>query len=467
MVNMLAEETPMQISDYQTTWETIQTRLRDAYGDGVFKSWLQGVEFADVQQGCVTLSAPNRVARDRISQQYLRTIRTLWKEACNHVKRVEVLVSDAVHVDTDALGSSSATAGQQQVLDFTFRHVEDTLSSPLDPRFTFDSFIVGDSNKLAFKAAKAIAQGKQLLPGTSTNPLFLHGGVGLGKTHLMHAIAHEIRTNNPSCHIIYLSAEKFMYHFIRALKNNNLIAFKEQFRAVDVLMVDDIQFISGKSSTLEEFFHTFNDLIDNNRQVIISCDRSPSDLEGMGERARSRLGWGLVADINDTSEDLRYNILKAKAGQLGTDVPDDVLNFLAQSITSNTRELEGSLNKVIAFSNLMELPIDITSARQVLKDVLKHNQKQHTIDGIQKRVMKRFHLTMSDLSSSKRTRTVARPRQIAMYLCKQHTTKSFIEIGRAFGGKDHTTVMHAVKKVEALMKEDQEIFDIVQELATI
>ncbi|MEM7169193.1 MAG: chromosomal replication initiator protein DnaA [Pseudomonadota bacterium] len=324
------------------------------------------------------------------------------------------------------------------------------ISAPLDPRFTFENFVVGRSNELAYAAARRVAEAASV----PFNPLFLYGGVGLGKTHLMHAIAWHIRTRHPDKRIIYLSAEKFMFQFVRALRIKDTVAFKEQFRSVDILMIDDLQFIGGREATQEEFFHTFNALVDQNRQVIISADKSPSDLEGVEERMRSRLGWGLVADIHPTTYELRLGILQTKAEKFDHDVPAKVLEFLAHKITSNVRELEGALNRVMAHGTLVGRPITLESTQEVLHDLLRANDRRVTIEEIQKRVSEHFNVRVADMHSSRRARAVARPRQVAMYLSKQLTTRSLPEIGRKFGGRDHTTVMHAVKKVEELKATD-------------
>jgi chromosomal replication initiator protein len=286
--------------------------------------------------------------------------------------------------------------------------------------------------------------------------------VGLGKTHLMHAIAWEIRTRDPSRRVIYLSAEKFMYQFIRALRFRDTVAFKEQFRSVDVLMIDDVQFISGKDSTQEEFFHTFNALVDQNRQVVISADKSPSDLEGLEERLRSRLGWGLVADIHPTTYELRLGILQSKAEQLRAQIPQKVTEFLAHKIQSNVRELEGALNRIVAHSTLVGRDITLETTQEVLHDLLRANDRRVTIEEIQKRVAEHYTIRIADMSSARRARAVARPRQVAMYLAKVLTSRSLPEIGRKFGGRDHTTVMHAVRKIEELKAADPALAEDVE-----
>ena len=331
----------------------------------------------------------------------------------------------------------------------------DVLGAALDPRFTFDNFVVGKPNELAYAAALRVAESKT----AQFNPLFLYGGVGLGKTHLMHAIAWHIKTYHPKRRVIYLSAEKFMYQFIRALRFKDTVSFKEQFRSVDILMIDDVQFISGKETTQEEFFHTFNALVDQNHQIIISADKSPSDLEGMEERLKSRLGWGLVADIHPTTYELRLGILQAKAETLNIGIPKEVMEFLARKISSNIRELEGALNRIIAHATLVGREITLETTHEVLRDLLKSNDRRITIEDIQKRVAEYYGIKISDMQSARRSQNVARPRQVAMYLAKTLTSRSLPEIGRKFGGRDHTTVLHAVRKVDEVRTQDREFSD--------
>ena len=326
-----------------------------------------------------------------------------------------------------------------------------SMGSSLDSRYQFDSFVVGKSNELAYAAARRVADTAEV----NFNPLFLYGGVGLGKTHLMHAIAWHIRERDPGREVIYLSAERFMYQFVRALRDRETMAFKQVFRSVDVLMIDDVQFFSRKDSTQEEFFHTFNELVDQNKQIVISADRSPSDLEDVEERIRSRLGWGLGVDIHQTDFELRLGILEAKLARASIrDFPTKVLEFLAYRITSNVRELEGALNRLIAHSHLVGRPINLEMTQEALQDLLRANDRRVTIEEIQKKVAQHFNIRLADMHSARRARAVARPRQVAMYLAKQLTTRSLPEIGRKFGGRDHTTVMHAVKRIEELRQMD-------------
>jgi chromosomal replication initiator protein len=299
------------------------------------------------------------------------------------------------------------------------------------------------------------------------NPLFMYGGVGLGKTHLMHAIAWAIREHGAAdgrrpMSVAYMSAEKFMYRFIAALRSQSTMEFKESLRSVDVLLIDDLQFLIGKDNTQEEFFHTFNALVDAGKQIIVSSDKPPSDLAGIEDRLRTRLGQGMVADLHATTYELRISILQAKVAQAGVAVPPKVLEFLAHKITTNVRELEGALNRLIAHANLFGRPVTLEGAQEVLHDVLRAHDRRLTIEEIQKKVAEHYHIRLSDMSSPRRARNVARPRQVAMYLAKQLTTRSLPEIGRRFGGRDHTTVMHAVSRVAELMQQDNAFAEDVE-----
>ena len=436
----------------QTTghWNWVCEKLRGEVGDAAYDSWLKPMALSSMSGDGVVLAVPTRFMRDWVMRHYERRLRELWREADPGVRSVTIEVQarsrdDVVEEMGEAMAASpvparavgSATAGE--------------FGATLDTRFTFENFIVGKSNEFAHAAARRVAEA----PTVPFNPLFLYGGVGLGKTHLMHAIAWHIRKHQPHRKVIYLSAEKFMYQFIRALRYKDTMAFKQQFREVDVLMVDDVQFISGKDTTQEECFHTFNALVDQNRQIVISGDRSPSDLEGIEERMRSRLGWGLVADIHPTDYELRLGILQAKLERGGiSKVPLKVLEFLAHRITSNIRELEGALNRLLAYANLVGRDITLEHTQEVLQDLLRANDRRITIEEIQKRVAEHYNIRLSDMHSARRARAVARPRQVAMYLAKQLTSRSLPEIGRKFGGRDHTTVMHAVKRIEELRETD-------------
>ena len=458
----------------KSEWDRVKVRLRDEVGDAAYRSWLRPITLHGVNDGDVKLALPTRFMRDWVATHYAERIRTLWGAENPGIRNVEIVVGAVRATAAPAPVAAPAVADAPAAPVRAVRAAPpqavcapapaptngemDELGAQLDPRFTFKNFVVGKPNEFAYAAANRVADADVV----SFNPLFLYGGVGLGKTHLMHAIAHHIRERNPQRTVLYLSAEKFMYRFIRALRTQDTMSFKEQFRSVDVLMIDDVQFIAGKDATQEEFFHTFNALVDQGRQIVISADKSPSDLEGIEERLRSRMACGLVADIHATTYELRLGILHSKAEQMGAVVPQKVMEFLAHKITSNVRELEGALNRVVAHSQLVGRAITLETTQEVLQDLLRASDRRITIEEIQKKVAEHFTIKLAEMSSARRSRQVARPRQIAMYLAKQLTSRSLPEIGRKFGGRDHTTVMHAVKKVEELKETDQNFAEDVE-----
>lgn len=451
-------------------WNRVKLHLKREFGDSAYKSWVNPIAFDGIANGAVNLKVPTRFMRDWVITHYAERIRALYKGENPDISKVLVDVELSIQTSVSDIGvkddrsvnpipnNANPIAHQQGAASQSFG---DPFSAPLDPRYTFENFVVGKPNEFAYAAARRVAETDLV----SFNPLFLYGGVGLGKTHLMHAIAWQIRSRSPNRRVVYLSAEKFMYSFVRALRNHDTVSFKEQFRSADVLMIDDVQFISGKDSTQEEFFHTFNALVDQGRQMVLSADKSPSDLEKIGDRLRSRLSSGLVADLHPTTFELRLGILDAKAEQLSVDVPQKVKEFLAHRITSNVRALEGALTRLIANVQLVGGDITLELVHTLLHDLLRAHDRRVSIDEIQKRVAEHFKIRLSDMSSARRSRTVARPRQIAMYLAKQLTSRSLPEIGRAFGGRDHTTVIHAVRKVEEIMSADP-IFSEDVELLT-
>ena len=431
-------------------WARIRARLRAEFGETAYKSWLKPLTLDGADDGVVRLTVPTRFMRNWIESQYSERLQTLWSAENPSFTDISIGHAGSRPVNGNADAAGLEEGSLTPVEPANDRDSASEISAPLDARFSFDRFIVGKPNELAFAAARRVAEADNV----PFNPLFLYGGVGLGKTHLMHAIAWHLQQTQPKKRIIYLSAEKFMYQFIRALRYKDTMAFKEQFRSVDVLMIDDVQFIAGKDNTQEEFFHTFNALVDQNRQVVISADKSPAELDGIEDRMKSRLGWGLVAEIHATTYELRLGILQSKAEQMGTAIPPKVLEFLAHKITSNVRELEGALNRLVAYANLVGRDITLETAQDVLHDLLRANDRRITIEEIQKRVAEHFNIKLSEMHSARRSRAIARPRQVAMYLSKQLTSRSLPEIGRKFGGRDHTTVMHAVRKVEELRSQD-------------
>ncbi|MDE0172856.1 MAG: chromosomal replication initiator protein DnaA [Defluviicoccus sp.] len=446
-------------------WARVRGLLRAEVGDSSYRSWLKPLTLLGVDGNAVRIATPTRFMRDYVNENFAKRILELWTDENDAIETLDIEIQaepakrerkrraatparpspQAAEPADEAPAAAAAGSGRAA----SERNGGD-IGGPLDPRFVFDNFVVGKPNELAYAAARRVAES----PTATYNPLFLYGGVGLGKTHLMHAIGWHIRGRHSNRRVVYLSAEKFMYQFIRALRFQDTMAFKEQFRSVDVLMIDDVQFINGKENTQEEFFHTFNDLVGNNRQVVVSADKSPSDLEGMEERLRSRLGWGLVADIHGTTTELRVGILQSKAEHLGVAVPPKVLEFLAHKITASVRELEGALNRIVAHSTLVGRDITLETCQEVLQDLLRAHERRVTIEEIQKRVAEHFNIRFADMHSARRSRAVARPRQVAMYLSKHLTSRSLPEIGRKFGGRDHTTVMYAVQKVEDLRQAD-------------
>lgn len=472
----MAEEAIINDVSVLDQWGQICSQLKNEVGDTAFESWLKPLSLGTFDNGVMNICVPTRFMRNWVITHYSDRIHKIWEKKNPAIKNINFVVqasreeSPSLYNPTcrSLLKKISSSPAPQNIYQSGIAAIannnegtmSDSLSVPLNPQYTFDNFVVGKTNEFAYAAARKVAESRNI----SFNPLFLYSGVGLGKTHLMHAIAWHIKQQDPSRNIVYLSAEKFMYKFVRALRYKDTTAFKEQFRSVDVLMVDDVQFMGGKDTTQEEFFYTFNSLIEEGRQIIISADKSPADLEGIEARLKSRLGCGLVADIHPTDFDLRIGILNNKAKQLGVDLPEKVAEFLAQKITSNIRELEGALRRVIAHAQLLsdkEITLDMT--QDVLKDMLRSYDKRTTIDEIQKKVAEHFNISVKEMQSSRRARNVARPRQIAMYLAKQLTSRSLPEIGRKFD-RDHTTVMHAVRKVEELIVEDASLAEDVETL---
>ena len=442
-------------------------RLQQEVGEVEYRTWLRQMTLVGLDGDEVTVHLPTRFLRDWVRAQFGDRLTALWREQLPQVRRVEVGVGNG-----GGIGLAESIVPPPRLVPFTggatarpearpeprpivaAEERADAGLAPLDPRFTFDSFVVGKPNEFAHACARRVADQPAC---QGFNPLFLYGGVGLGKTHLMHAIAWElISPDRPGrkVSVAYMSAEKFMYRFISAIRSQSTIQFKEQLRSVDVLMIDDLQFLINKDATQDEFFHTFNALVEGGKQIVVSADKSPSDLSGLEERVRTRLGSGMVADLHATTFELRMSILDAKVTRAAVAVPPKVLEFLAHKITSNVRELEGALNRLIAHANLFGRSITLETTQEVLHDVLKAHDRRVTIEEIQKRVAEHWNIRLTDMSSARRARAVARPRQVAMYLAKQLTSRSLPEIGRRFGNRDHTTVMHAVSRVTELIERD-------------
>ena len=443
--------------DVNISWNKIASELKKSLDKDTFQNWIKPINFETQLDNSLTLSVPTRFLRDWIIKNYASVIKRAYLDQGVTVDKLSIIVKE----NNNRIIPGTEVVYQDNEDDEDTYY--DDISAPLDPQFTFDNFIVGKPNELAYAAAQRVAQSEVV----SFNPLFLYGGVGLGKTHLMHAVALNIKKRNPKKNVVYLTAEKFMYQFIKALRFKNIMSFKEQFRSVDVLMIDDVQFIIGKDNTQEEFFHTFNTLVDKKRQIIISADKSPADLEGLEDRLKSRLGWGLVADIHPLTYELRLGILQAKAEQKSMTLTSDVLEFLADKITNNVREMEGALNRLAVHASLQDSEVTVDLVKDVLKDLLRTNSRKITIDEIQKKVVEHYNIKLSDMHSPRRSRSVARPRQVAMYLAKSITTRSLPEIGRKFGGRDHTTVIHAIKTIEEIMVNDPSLAEDIELLTRI
>jgi len=451
-------------SDY---WNKACGELLRVLGANNFSCWIEPLSLADLADGVASINAPTRFMRDWVSRNYSDHILRELNAAGAGVKRLDLCVVER-RAPVSAALPDTAPAEIRPRRAARNGEVGEFLGAPLDGRFTFDSFVVGKPNELAHAAARRVAEGGPV----TFNPLFLYGGVGLGKTHLMHAIAHELSARQPGLRVLYLSAEQFMYRFILALRERQIMDFKELFRSVDVLMVDDVQFIAGKDSTQDEFFHTFNALVDQQKQIVISADRAPGEIKDLEERIRSRLQCGLVVDLHPADYELRLGILQSKSELYRTQYPglklaDGVLEFLAHRITTNVRVLEGALTRLFAFASLVGREITLDLAQEGLSDILRASDRKVSIEEIQRRVAEHYNVRLSDLIGPKRVRTIARPRQIAMYLAKQMTTRSLPEIGRRFGGRDHTTILHGIRKVEELKGSDQQMAEDIDLLARL
>lgn len=465
-------------------WSSVQTVLQTKLDASTFESWLKPIAFSDetTAEKLVVL-VPTKFMKDWVTREYNQVIKDSIVEVIGLSPSIEyrvkpfqvapveetVAVSSTHVVHNPVVSTPVATpvapavreeikAQSQEITkkskptakpDSLLEH-----SNVLDPRYTFDNFVVGKSNEFSYAAARRIAESED---NTLYNPFFLHGGVGLGKTHLMHAIAHQVTEAGAGKKVLYMSSEKFLSQFVQSMRTNEMTEFKERFRTVDVLMIDDVQFLAGKEGTQEEFFHTFNALVDMNKRIILTADKSPHELSGIEDRLRSRLGCGLTTEVHIPGIETRLAILQSKAKNMGVELSNDVAMLLADKISSNVRELEGALNRLIAHSQLTQQEITIDTVHQLLQDLFRNYNKIITLDEIQKKIAEFYNIKMADMHSSRRSRDIARPRQIAMYLSKRLTSKSLPEIGRSFGGRDHTTVIHAVKAVEKLQNTDPSI----------
>ncbi|MGH1423940.1 MAG: chromosomal replication initiator protein DnaA [Pseudooceanicola sp.] len=456
-------------------WGELKKQLLVTVGESNFRSWIEPLQYSGTVNGVAQISAPTNFAGTYVDRNFGDLILGRMTGMDPKVRRIEFRTdanaSKANDVQVNAVSEDKkapkARAASAPSAWSDSREQSNGVLPPasLEPRFTFDSFVVGKPNELAHAAARRVAEGGEV----TFNPLFLYGGVGLGKTHLMHAIAWELRQSRPELNVVYLSAEQFMYRFVQALRDRKILDFKSLFRSVDVLMVDDVQFIAGKDSTQEEFFHTFNALIDQNRQIIISGDSPPGEMKDMEERIKSRLQCGLVVDLHPTDYELRLGILQSKTEVFRAQHPalviaPGVLEFLAHRISTNVRVLEGALTRLFAFASLVGREITLDLAQDCLADILRASERKITVEEIQRKVSEHYNIRLSDMLGPKRLRNFARPRQVAMYLSKQMTSRSLPDIGRRFGGRDHTTVLHGVKRIEELKVQDGQIAEDLEML---
>src|SRR5947209_2409514 len=423
------------------SWEKILQHMERRVNPHSFATWFLPTKQEGADNGTVVVRVPSRPFRKRLTETYGELLQAVLVEVGMPDVQLNFVCSEPEPP------SPAATPVKQTRLDF------DGVDHQLNLRYTFDTFVVGGSNQFAHAASRAVAEA----PSKAYNPLYLYGGVGMGKTHLMQAIGHLVKAHNPGLRLTYISAEKFTNEVINSLRFDRMISFRDRFRTVDVLLVDDIQFIAGKERTQEEFFHTFNALYEQQKQIVVSSDCPPKEISAIEERLRSRFEWGLIADIQPPDLETKIAILQKKAETDRVHVPDDVAEFIARSIKSNVRKLEGALTRLIAFSALTGGGINLSTAQQVLKNIIATQEKKVTIELIQRRVGEQFGLREQDLKMRSNTKAIAFPRQIAMYIVKQLTSASLPEIGRQFGGKHHTTVLHSIHKIDALRRSDKEL----------
>jgi chromosomal replication initiator protein len=426
-------------------WDKFLERVKSRVSINTFNTWFQPTRLNRADADLLYVQIPTTVFRQVLTRTYGEIVKAVFHELGVPAMRVQYVCTEEEPVAAVAVAATASI--KQSKLDF------ESSDHQLNTRYTFDSFVVGKSNEFAHAASRAVAE----QPSKAYNPLFLYGGVGMGKTHLMHAIGHTIKQRNPAARLSYVSAEKFTIEVINSLRFDKMFSFRERFHTVDVLLVDDIQFIAGKERTQEEFFHTFNALYEQHKQIVISSDCLPKDINSIEERLRSRFEWGLIADIQPPDLETKIAILQKKAENDRFVLPDDVAEYIARAIKSNVRELEGALTRLMAYASLTGAAVSLATAQQVLRNIIASQEKRVTIEVIQKRVSEHFNLREQDLKVRSNTRAIAFPRQVAMYIVKQLTTASLPEIGRQFGGKHHTTVLHSIHKIEEMRRSDKEL----------
>ena len=433
-------------------WTNIQNDMKLKFGKDIYDAWLKKIDFVDEFKNYILISVSTRFIRDWITSRYLDQILQIINNYNKQINRIEITLNDNYKIKNPVSENKSQFTDKKNI---TF--IEDSFLkyNRIDPNKNFNNFILGSSNKLAFEASKKITEDL-----SHYNPLYLYSGVGMGKTHLLNAIGLEFKNNKK---IMFISAERFMYHFIKSIKSNEMVKFKDYFRNTDVLLIDDIQFMNGKEAMQEEFFHTFNALIDKGSQIVITADRAPNKLSRIQERIKSRFSGGLVVDIQNADYDLRFKIIKSKTNELmllngnSIKISDEILKFICTEIRSNIREVVGALNRIVSFSRIYNKVPSLAETKVILKDLLNMSENKVTIDLIQTIVCKFFKISKNEMLSARRSRYLVRPRQTAIYLAKVLTSKSLPEIGRSFSNRDHTTVIHSVKTIEKLKSEDKEL----------
>lgn len=442
------------MSAYLTTiWEKTLNVMKAELTEVSFNTWLKCLEPLSLENNRLVLGVPNEFTRGILEARYKTLISNSLKSVTSNDIDIEFIIGGEDNIN--ALNRHA-----KEDADSKKAEQDDSNSQLLNPKYTFDTFVIGNSNRFAHAASLAVAES----PAKAYNPLFIYGGVGLGKTHLMHAIGHYVLDNNPKIKVVYVSSEKFTNELINSIKDDRNVVFRNKYRNIDILLIDDIQFIAGKESTQEEFFHTFNDLYEANKQIVISSDRPPKEIPTLEDRLRSRFEWGLIADIQPPDLETRTAILKKKADQEHLDIPNDVMIYIANRIQSNIRELEGALIRIVAYSSLTNREVSIDLANEALKDIIPNKTRAITVDLIQDVVANYYNLRTEDFKSKRRTRNVAYPRQIAMYLARTMTDLSLPKIGDEFGGRDHTTVIHAYEKISNELATDDGLKQAVGEI---
>ena len=442
-------------ADLKKLWDQTLTIIKAEMSEVSFNTWIKSCEPISISNDTIRISVPNSFTQDILEKRYKDLVANSIKSICSKLYKIEFLIASDIKSDETSKEDTPELKKNKAVL------ISDELSTTLNPKYTFDSFVIGNSNRFAHAASLAVAES----PAKAYNPLFIYGGVGLGKTHLMHAIGHYILDSNPNARVEYVSSEKFTNELINAIKDDKNEEFRNKYRNVDVLLIDDIQFIAGKERTQEEFFHTFNALHDANKQIILSSDRPPKEIPTLEDRLRSRFEWGLIADIQVPDFETRMAILKKKADVEKLNVANEVMVYIATKIKSNIRELEGALIRIVAYSSLTNKEITVDLASEALKDIISKKQgKNITISIIQDIVASYFNLRIEDLKSQRRTRNIAYPRQIAMYLSRKLTDMSLPKIGEEFGGRDHTTVIHAYEKISENLNTDENLQHTIEDI---